>query len=93
MDPDCNVWQHTDCVIIPEKPTEKISMPTRFLCDLCRVKRADPYVDSLYPIYVQEMACLNFTVLFWLVCVAYCLRAIKMNSYVEVNKVKLQLLG
>ncbi|XP_057523517.1 E3 SUMO-protein ligase SIZ1-like [Amaranthus tricolor] len=63
VDPDCNVWQHTDCVIIPEKPTEKISMPTRFLCDLCRVKRADPFWETLaHPLYPVKLAPSNLPV-------------------------------
>lgn len=45
-DPQCHVWQHIRCVIIPEKPTDGISpdLPPRFYCEICRVNRADPYV-------------------------------------------------
>ncbi|XP_047091381.1 E3 SUMO-protein ligase SIZ2-like [Lolium rigidum] len=43
--PRCNVWQHVDCVIIPEKtaygaPQE---IPSIFYCEMCRVSRADPF--------------------------------------------------
>ncbi|KNA10468.1 hypothetical protein SOVF_144200 [Spinacia oleracea] len=52
LDPDCNVWQHSSCVIIPEKPLEKISMPIHFLCEICRVKRADPFWKTMaHPLY------------------------------------------
>ncbi|XP_048494928.1 E3 SUMO-protein ligase SIZ1 isoform X3 [Beta vulgaris subsp. vulgaris] len=54
VDPDCNVWQHNSCVIVPEKPTEKMPIPTLFLCETCRVKRADPFwatmAHTLYPV-------------------------------------------
>ncbi|CAM0885682.1 unnamed protein product [Alopecurus aequalis] len=40
---DCQVQQHVDCVIIPEKPTGRPEVPDRFYCQLCRLKRADPY--------------------------------------------------
>ncbi|KAK9741538.1 hypothetical protein RND81_03G112700 [Saponaria officinalis] len=43
MDRSCNIFQHISCVIIPERPMETIPPPTQFLCELCRVKRADPF--------------------------------------------------
>ncbi|KAL9230505.1 hypothetical protein vseg_005845 [Gypsophila vaccaria] len=43
MDPSCNIWQHISCVIIPERPMETIPLPTPFLCEICRVKRTDPF--------------------------------------------------
>ncbi|KAJ6793623.1 E3 SUMO-protein ligase SIZ1-like isoform X2 [Iris pallida] len=44
-DSRCQVWQHIDCVIIPEKPTEGIQpeVPPCFYCELCRLSRADPF--------------------------------------------------
>lgn len=57
VDPDCNIWQHSGCVIIPEKPTEKISMPPNFLCEICRMKRADPFWSTMaHPLYPVKLA-------------------------------------
>ncbi|XP_021715823.1 E3 SUMO-protein ligase SIZ1-like [Chenopodium quinoa] len=57
VDPDCNVWQHSSCVIIPEKATEKISMPIQFLCEICRVKRADPFWATMaHPLYPVKLS-------------------------------------
>ncbi|OAY67932.1 E3 SUMO-protein ligase SIZ1, partial [Ananas comosus] len=44
-DPRCNVWQHIDCVIVPEKPIEGVppEVPSCFYCELCRINRADPF--------------------------------------------------
>ncbi|KAA3485846.1 E3 SUMO-protein ligase SIZ1-like isoform X1 [Gossypium australe] len=48
-DPRCQVWQHFGCVIIPEKPMEgNPAVPDFFYCELCRLKRADPYVSPLF---------------------------------------------
>ncbi|GAA0164041.1 ubiquitin-protein ligase [Lithospermum erythrorhizon] len=43
-DPKCHVWQHINCVIIPEKPMEGVLPPSPdfFYCELCRLNRADP---------------------------------------------------
>ncbi|XP_066359070.1 E3 SUMO-protein ligase SIZ2-like [Miscanthus floridulus] len=47
IDPQCNVWQHVGCVIIPdtEKSVDNISpeLPSCFYCELCRLSRADPF--------------------------------------------------
>ncbi|CAL4886005.1 unnamed protein product [Urochloa decumbens] len=47
VDPQCNVWQHVGCVVIPEneKSAGNISpdLPSCFYCELCRVSRADPF--------------------------------------------------
>ncbi|WVZ54980.1 hypothetical protein U9M48_005702 [Paspalum notatum var. saurae] len=47
VDPQCNVWQHVGCVIIPEneKPVDSISpdLPSCFYCEICRISRADPF--------------------------------------------------
>ncbi|KAL2897047.1 E3 SUMO-protein ligase SIZ1 [Bienertia sinuspersici] len=57
VDADCNVWQHSSCVIIPENPMEKISVPTQFLCGICRVKRADPFWATMaHPLYPVKLA-------------------------------------
>ncbi|KAJ6803556.1 E3 SUMO-protein ligase SIZ1-like isoform X2 [Iris pallida] len=44
-DSRCQVWQHIDCVIIPEKPMEGVQpeVPSCFYCELCRLSRADPF--------------------------------------------------
>ncbi|KAJ1264439.1 hypothetical protein BS78_08G001100 [Paspalum vaginatum] len=46
-DPQCNVWQHVGCVVIPEneKPADGISpdLPSCFYCEMCRISRADPF--------------------------------------------------
>ncbi|KAL6864720.1 hypothetical protein ACP4OV_015871 [Aristida adscensionis] len=44
-DERCQVWQHMSCVLIPEKPTEGVGpeVPPQFYCELCRLKRADPF--------------------------------------------------
>ncbi|GKV28801.1 hypothetical protein SLEP1_g37802 [Rubroshorea leprosula] len=54
-DPRCEVWQHIDCVIIPEKPMEeKPPNPDPFYCEICRLSRADPFLHTighlLYPV-------------------------------------------
>ncbi|KAG9133282.1 hypothetical protein Leryth_021799 [Lithospermum erythrorhizon] len=43
-DSKCSVWQHINCVIIPEKPMEAVRpvRPDSFYCELCRLSRADP---------------------------------------------------
>lgn len=43
VDPTCQVQQHIGCVVIPEK-TKDCSPPPLFYCEMCRLKRADPYV-------------------------------------------------
>ncbi|KAL6619720.1 hypothetical protein ACP70R_034859 [Stipagrostis hirtigluma subsp. patula] len=44
-DEKCQVWQHMSCVLIPDKPTEGVGpeVPPLFYCELCRLKRADPF--------------------------------------------------
>ncbi|AQK95371.1 E3 SUMO-protein ligase SIZ1 [Zea mays] len=44
-DGKCQVWQHITCVLIPDKPTEGAGpdIPPHFYCELCRLKRADPF--------------------------------------------------
>ncbi|XP_009333727.2 E3 SUMO-protein ligase SIZ1 isoform X2 [Pyrus x bretschneideri] len=55
VDPSCQVQQHIGCVIITEK-TGDCNVPVRplFYCELCRLKRADPFwvtlVDLLSPV-------------------------------------------
>ncbi|XP_044507621.1 E3 SUMO-protein ligase SIZ1-like isoform X3 [Mangifera indica] len=45
VDPGCLVQQHAGCVIIPEKPMEEIpSTPPPYFCEMCRIKRADPFL-------------------------------------------------
>ncbi|KAF7053322.1 hypothetical protein CFC21_061283 [Triticum aestivum] len=43
--PRCSVWQHIDCVIIPEKTADTApqELPSSFYCEMCRVSRADPF--------------------------------------------------
>lgn len=57
-DPRCQVWQHIDCVIIPEKPVEGISpeVPQHFYCELCRLTRADPFwLTVAHPLLPTKM--------------------------------------
>ncbi|XP_020241341.1 E3 SUMO-protein ligase SIZ1-like isoform X2 [Asparagus officinalis] len=44
-DPICHLWQHIDCVIIPEKPMVGVrpEVPQCYYCEVCRLKRADPF--------------------------------------------------
>ncbi|KAJ4971171.1 hypothetical protein NE237_004270 [Protea cynaroides] len=54
-DPQCHVWQHISCVIIPEKPMEGVPpVPPQFYCEMCRISRADPFwvtlAHSLVPV-------------------------------------------
>ncbi|KAK8969428.1 E3 SUMO-protein ligase SIZ1 [Platanthera guangdongensis] len=46
-DSRCQVWQHIECVLIPDKPLEGImpEIPSSFYCELCRLNRADPYAS------------------------------------------------
>jgi hypothetical protein len=41
----CGVWQHLNCVVISDKPSEgvKPEIPSSFYCDLCRITHCDPY--------------------------------------------------
>ncbi|KAJ0979333.1 hypothetical protein J5N97_014807 [Dioscorea zingiberensis] len=58
-DPQCHVWQHTGCVIIPEKPMDGISpyFPPHFYCEICRVNRADPFwVAMSHPLLPLKLA-------------------------------------
>ncbi|RCV36690.1 hypothetical protein SETIT_8G002400v2 [Setaria italica] len=47
VDPQCNVRQHVECVVIPEneKSAGNISpdLPSCFYCEMCRISRADPF--------------------------------------------------
>ncbi|XP_012461744.1 E3 SUMO-protein ligase SIZ1 [Gossypium raimondii] len=60
-DPTCQVWQHIGCVIIPEKPTEgNPALPDFFCCELCRLKRADPFwLTIANPLYPVKLAIAN----------------------------------
>ncbi|XP_019447901.1 PREDICTED: E3 SUMO-protein ligase SIZ1-like isoform X1 [Lupinus angustifolius] len=47
-DTRCHVWQHINCVIIPEKPMEGTPpVPDKFYCETCRLSRADPFWVSM----------------------------------------------
>jgi hypothetical protein len=49
VDPGCHVLQHIGCVIIPDKSGEGIPpVPPLFYCEICRIKRADPYVPCIF---------------------------------------------
>ncbi|KAB1996801.1 hypothetical protein ES319_D13G256700v1 [Gossypium barbadense] len=60
-DPRCQVWQHFGCVIIPEKPMEgNPAVPDFFYCELCRLKRADPFCLTIAnPLYPVKLAIAN----------------------------------
>ncbi|XP_078180552.1 E3 SUMO-protein ligase SIZ1-like isoform X2 [Carex rostrata] len=50
---ECNVWQHTGCVIVPENVADGGApvVPPNFYCEMCRVARADPFwVPVKYPL-------------------------------------------
>ncbi|XP_074286774.1 E3 SUMO-protein ligase SIZ1 [Silene latifolia] len=56
VDRDCNIWQHINCVIIPERLMETIPTPTQFLCEICRVKRSDPFWAAMaHPLYPVKL--------------------------------------
>lgn len=53
-DPQCHVWQHIRCVIIPEESTEGAPPASpQLYCEVCRIDRCDPYVLSGPPIYLN----------------------------------------
>ncbi|MED6184323.1 SUMO ligase siz1 [Stylosanthes scabra] len=56
-DARCHVWQHINCVIIPEKPMEPIPpLPEKFYCELCRLTRADPFwVSVASPLFPMKL--------------------------------------
>lgn len=43
-DPKCRVWQHMNCVVHPEKPTDgaQPEIPPNHFCELCRINKGDP---------------------------------------------------
>lgn len=45
--PRCQVWQHVSCVLIPEQSMEQPENPSCFYCELCRIKKADPFWVTL----------------------------------------------
>lgn len=52
------MWQHVGCVIIPEKPTDGVlpAPPEIFFCEICRLRRADPYVIPVFfPLLCLEL--------------------------------------
>ncbi|GAB2276717.1 hypothetical protein Dimus_011433 [Dionaea muscipula] len=59
-DPDCKVWQHVSCVFIPDNPMETLPSPSQFFCEICRLKRADPFWETLgHPVYPVKLAASN----------------------------------
>ncbi|XP_024357536.1 E3 SUMO-protein ligase SIZ2 isoform X3 [Physcomitrium patens] len=44
----CKIWQHMDCVVIPEKPSDgtQPEIPSSFYCELCRIARGDPFCEA-----------------------------------------------
>lgn len=40
---NCMVWQHVNCVIIPEKEGMEVQTPAQFYCELCRIQNGDPF--------------------------------------------------
>ncbi|XP_015952366.1 E3 SUMO-protein ligase SIZ1 [Arachis duranensis] len=57
-DPRCHVWQHINCVIVPEKPMEGVlPVPDKFYCELCRLSRADPFWVSMgHPLFPVKLS-------------------------------------
>ncbi|KAK8955874.1 E3 SUMO-protein ligase SIZ1 [Platanthera guangdongensis] len=65
-DSRCQVWQHIECVLIPDKPLEGImpEIPSSFYCELCRLNRADPpdeEINSSYKLFLLDNASLEFS--------------------------------
>ncbi|KAF7823429.1 E3 SUMO-protein ligase SIZ1-like isoform X1 [Senna tora] len=60
-DTRCHVWQHMNCVIIPEKPMEGIPpVPDKFYCEICRLSRADPFwVSVAHPLFPVKLTTTN----------------------------------
>ncbi|KAI3919698.1 hypothetical protein MKW92_032269 [Papaver armeniacum] len=60
-DPRCQVWQHIGCVVIPDKPTEGVPpIPPQFLCEICRINRADPFwLTVTYPLPPIKLTALS----------------------------------
>ncbi|KAI3942898.1 hypothetical protein MKW92_020885 [Papaver armeniacum] len=60
-DPRCQVWQHIGCVIIPDKPTERVPpIPPQFFCEICRIDRADPFwLTVTYPLPPIKLTALS----------------------------------
>lgn len=58
-EPKCRVWQHINCVIIPEKPLDGVPpiIPSIFYCELCRIARGDPYVLFLTCTLITSIFC------------------------------------
>ncbi|KAI3905721.1 hypothetical protein MKW92_035592 [Papaver armeniacum] len=60
-DPRCQVWQHIGCVIIPDKPTERVPpIPPQLFCEICRIDRADPFwLTVTYPLPPIKLTALS----------------------------------
>lgn len=55
-DSKCMVWQHVNCVLIPEKEGLKTEHPPQFYCDLCRIQFGDPYCVAVsHPMLPMKM--------------------------------------
>ncbi|XP_038980897.1 E3 SUMO-protein ligase SIZ1-like isoform X2 [Phoenix dactylifera] len=55
----CQVWQHLNCVIIPENPMEGAlpEIPPHFYCEICRINRADPFwLTIAHPLLPVKLA-------------------------------------
>ncbi|KAI3905723.1 hypothetical protein MKW92_035594, partial [Papaver armeniacum] len=55
------IWQHIGCVIIPDKPTERVPpIPPQFFCEICRRDRADPFwLTVTYPLPPIKLTALS----------------------------------
>ncbi|BBN14066.1 hypothetical protein MPTK1_6g08590 [Marchantia polymorpha subsp. ruderalis] len=53
----CGVWQHINCVVIPEKADEKAEpeVPNSFYCEQCRINRSDPFCATVTPITATKL--------------------------------------
>ncbi|XP_010922534.1 E3 SUMO-protein ligase SIZ1 isoform X2 [Elaeis guineensis] len=55
----CQVWQHLNCVIIPENPMEGAlpEIPPHFYCEICRINKADPFWWTIaHPLHPVKLA-------------------------------------
>lgn len=55
-DSKCMVWQHLNCVLIPEKEGLQAEQPSQFFCELSRIQQGDPYCVAVsHPLLPVKM--------------------------------------
>ncbi|KAL9255988.1 E3 SUMO-protein ligase SIZ1-like protein, partial [Drosera capensis] len=59
-DSDCRLWQHIACVFIPDNPGDDVPSPKQFFCEICRLKRADPFWETVgSPVTPRKLAVIH----------------------------------